>query len=185
MLLFSNKELDQIADIALPTDSSTSSKLALYLLARLGIHPDTVDMGPDLDEMLSKCDAALLIGDRALDEAQRNPELVKIDLGEEWQKQTGLPMVFGVFAAPISAPIKNLEQAHTDLFDNAIKFRDDNQRKQDVIQETVIRSGFSNPRITRYFNEVTNILTEDSVRGLEFFLSEVCGLETEIKWLDI
>ena len=185
VLLFSKRELTKIRDIALPTDSSTSKKLVLYLLSQLGLDPKTVDMGPDLDEMLSKCDAALLIGDRALDEAQRNPELVKMDLGEEWFKQTGLPMVFGVFAAPVSAPVNKLKQAHHDLLENAKKFRDEQQIKDDVIRDTVIRSGFSKDRINGYFNEVTNILTDDSVRGLELFLTEVCGLETDIQWLEI
>lgn len=185
VLLFSKRELTKIRDIALPTDSSTSKKLVLYLLSQLDLDPKTVDMGPDLDEMLSKCDAALLIGDRALDEAQRNPELVKMDLGEEWFKQTGLPMVFGVFAAPVSAPVNKLKQAHHDLLENAKKFRDEQQIKDDVIRDTVIRSGFSKDRINGYFNEVTNILTDDSVRGLELFLTEVCGLETDIQWLEI
>ncbi len=185
VLLFSKRELTKIRDIALPTDSSTSKKLVLYLLSQLGLDPKTVDMGPDLDEMLSKCDAALLIGDRALDEAQRNPELVKMDLGEEWFKQTGLPMVFGVFAAPVSAPVNKLKQAHHDLLENAKKFRDEQQIKDDVIRDTVIRSGFSKDRINGYFNEVTNILTDDSVRGLELFLTKVCGLETDIQWLEI
>jgi len=185
VLLFSKRELTQIRDIALPTDSSTSKKLVLYILSQLGLDPKTVDMGPDLDEMLSKCDAALLIGDRALDEAQRYPELVKMDLGEEWLKQTGLPMVFGVFAAPVSAPVNKLKQAHHDLLNNAKKFRDDQQIKDDVIRHTVIRSGFTKDRISEYFNEVTNILTADSVRGLEFFLTEVCGLERDIQWLEI
>ena len=185
VLLFSNRELGKIRDIALPTDSSTSRILVLYILSEMGLYPKTADMGPDLKEMLSKCDAALLIGDRALDEAQRCPELVKMDLGEEWQKLTGLPMVFGVFAAPSSAPVDKLKQAHNDLLSNAINFRDKPHIKDEVIRNTATRSGFSIDRINEYFNEVTNILSPDSVRGLEFFLTEVCGLETDIEWLDV
>ncbi len=185
VLLFSNRELHKIRDIALPTDSSTSRKLVLYILSEMGLDPKTLDMGPDLKEMLSKCDAALLIGDRALDEAQRNPDLVKMDLGQEWQKLTGLPMVFGVFAAPSSAPVDKLKQAHNDLLSNAINFRDNQQVKDEVIRATATRSGFSIERINGYFNEVTNILSPDSVTGLELFLTEVCGLETDIEWLEV
>jgi predicted solute-binding protein len=126
-----------------------------------------------------------LIGDRALDEAQRNPDLVKMDLGQEWQKLTGLPMVFGVFAAPSSAPVDKLKQAHNDLLSNAINFRDNQQVKDEVIRATATRSGFSIERINGYFNEVTNILSPDSVTGLELFLTEVCGLETDIEWLEV
>ena len=46
-------------------------------------------MGPDLGQMLERCDGALLIGDRALDEAARHPELVRMDLGEAWKDWTG------------------------------------------------------------------------------------------------
>ena len=81
--------------------------------------------------------------------------------------------------------MNKLKQAHHDLLNNAKKFRDDQQIKDDVIRHTVIRSGFTKDRISEYFNEVTNILTDDSVRGLEFFLTEVCGLETDIQWLEI
>lgn len=185
VLLFSKLPIDKITNIALPTDSSTSRKLLLYILAKLGFQPKTTDMGPDLNEMLETCDAALLIGDRALDEAERNPSLVKMDLGEEWLKLTGLPMVFGVFAAPVSAPENKLRKAHQDLLANATQFRDNEKIRQQVIQSTVNRSGFSSNRVKEYFSEVTNILNEDSVKGLELFLKDVCGMEPEINWLKV
>ena len=80
-------------------------------------------MGPDLSHMLDICDAALLIGDRALDEANRFPELVKLDLGSEWKRITGLPMVFAVFAALNTEDKHMLNMAHNELLDNAIKFK--------------------------------------------------------------
>jgi predicted solute-binding protein len=68
---------------------------------------------------------------------------------------------------------------------NAINFRDNPQIKDEVIRNTAARSGFSIERINVYFNEVTNILSPDSVRGLEFFLTEVCGLKNDIEWLEV
>ena len=50
-------------------------------------------MGPDLDTMLERCDGALLIGDRALDRAKTNPELVRLDLGQAWLELTGLSLI--------------------------------------------------------------------------------------------
>ena len=82
VLLFGNRDPSQMRDIALPTDSSTSRKLCMWLLNEMGIQPRPVDMGPDLSQMLDRCDGALLIGDRALDEAARHPELIRMDLGQ-------------------------------------------------------------------------------------------------------
>jgi chorismate dehydratase len=185
VLLFSKKELAEIKDIAMPTDSSTSRKLALYLLAQRGITPDVSEMGPDLDEMLGRCDSALLIGDRALDEAQRNPDYVKMDLGLEWKQLTGLPMVFGVFAASKSAPKNKLKSAHQELYSNVTNFYESQLIKEKVIDETSMRSGFSKSRVRDYFSEVTNLLDGSSIAGLEKFLTEVCEVNLEIEWLEV
>ncbi|MDP6379496.1 MAG: menaquinone biosynthesis protein [Candidatus Thalassarchaeaceae archaeon] len=185
VLLFSNRELDSIRDIALPSDSSTSSKLVMYILEHHGLDPKATEMGPDLDEMLNQCDAALLIGDRALDEAYRHPELVKLDLGAEWKNITGLPMVFAVFAAPIDSDVESLRRAHRDLSSNARNFNEDMKIKEEVIISTSIRSGFSSDRVKNYFSEVTNILDDHAVKGLEYFLQEVCEIDLPVNWLDV
>jgi predicted solute-binding protein len=51
-------------------------------------------MPPDLDAMLARADAALIIGDLALflDHAAAGAQ--KIDLGELWTQSTGLPFVY-------------------------------------------------------------------------------------------
>lgn len=185
VLIFSEKELSQIQNIALPTDSATSRKLALHLLQKRGINPIPLDMGPDLDEMLGRCDAALLIGDRAIDESQRHPDLVKMDLGEEWFNNTGFPMVFGVFAAIKQAPTKELIEAYQMLSTNVKQFSSDDSVRQKVVKQTSNRSGFSELRVDNYFREVTNLLTEDGKKGLELFLKEVCGFDGDIDWLEI
>ena len=96
VLLFGEREIEEMRDVALPTDSATSRRLLMYLLNKRGHDPRPVEMGPDLESMLERCDGALLIGDRALHEAQKRPDLVRMDLGMEWKDVTGLPMVFAV-----------------------------------------------------------------------------------------
>ena len=44
--------------------------------------------------MLKRCDAALLIGDRALFTEHETAGLEKIDLGEEWEAMTNSPFVW-------------------------------------------------------------------------------------------
>jgi len=53
-------------------------------------------MAPDLDAMLGACDAALLIGDPAL-QVDRS-RYVTLDLAEEWVARTGKAFVFAFWA---------------------------------------------------------------------------------------
>ena len=97
--LFSTKPVSQVRSIAADTSSRTSSGLLRVLCYEaFGVDPSFVPMPPNIDEMLTACDAALLIGDPALylDPASRG--LLKIDLGEEWTKLTGLPFVWAFWA---------------------------------------------------------------------------------------
>ena len=54
-------------------------------------------MAPDLDAMLARADAALIIGDNALF-LDPQPPVRKIDLGALWTESTGLPFVYAVWA---------------------------------------------------------------------------------------
>jgi chorismate dehydratase len=59
-----------------------------------GIAPRFIDEGPDLEMMVGRADAALLIGDPALFADHRRLGLDKIDLGLAWKDFTGLPFVY-------------------------------------------------------------------------------------------
>jgi chorismate dehydratase len=94
--LFHHGPLEKVRRVALDTSSRTSVTLAKVLLReRLGRSPQYVPMAPSLVDMLAVADAALLIGDPALDAEDRAP---KLDLGEEWFRVTGLPFVFAFWA---------------------------------------------------------------------------------------
>ena len=178
VLLFGTRPIAEMRDIALPSDSATSRRLLMYLLGLHGISPRAVEMGPDLSKMLERADGALLIGDRALDEAIRNPHLVQMDLGQEWFDQSGLPMVFGVFAARRDSPAEYLAEALQDLLNAQNKFSDVKHREY-VVARSAERSKFSAIRIEKYFSKVSNNMFDEEVAGLKRFLSEVCGVEDE------
>ena len=80
--------------------------------------------------MLERCDGALLIGDRALDRAKLNPELVRLDLGQAWLDLTGQPMVFGVFAARKDTPIEAIKTAHAALLTRLDSFETDSLTRE-------------------------------------------------------
>ena len=178
VLLFGNRDPAQMRDIALPTDSSTSRKLCMWLLNEMGIQPRPVDMGPDLAQMLERCDGALLIGDRALDEAARHPEMIRMDLGQAWKDLTGHPMVFAVYAARRDAPAGILKEAHQLLKSQLESFENEQGVRESVIHSTAIRSGFNDERIAQYFDEVVNRLDSEGMNGLSHFLEHVCDVET-------
>jgi chorismate dehydratase len=140
--LYTTKPLGDVRSIAMDISSRTSVALARVLCAReFKIRPVIHSSGPDLDSMLTWCDAALLIGDHALFLDVNTVRLTasaeatavrrsvtrrrkadtpyegieKIDLGEVWTRMTGLPFVYAFWAGRADAltadDVRALQQA--------------------------------------------------------------------------
>ena len=177
VLLFGNKPLEKMESIALPSDSSSSVALMRYILKQKHLKPKLTVMGPDVDKMLEFADGALIIGDRALDASRLHPEKVKLDLGMEWQRITGNPMVFGVFAARKDTPHENIERAYLSLLEQLVEFESNTARRELIVKLSSKSSGLSNSRLDQYFSEVFNRLDEQHIIGLNRFLKDACGLK--------
>lgn len=97
--VFSTRPVEQVRSIALDTSSRASSGL-LRVLCReaFGVEPEFLPMEPEIPAMLARCDAGLLIGDPALYMDHDASGLLKIDLGEQWTRFTGLPFVWAFWA---------------------------------------------------------------------------------------
>jgi chorismate dehydratase len=99
--LFLARPLAEARRVALDASSRTSVALLRILLReQLGREPEWVEMAPDVPAMLEAADAALVIGDPALDYAGGAEHL---DLGAEWLRLTGLPFVWAFWAGPAGA----------------------------------------------------------------------------------
>lgn len=97
--LFTDRPATALRSIAVDASSRTAVALLRVLCAEwFDIEPTLVTLRPDLDTMLKRCDAALLIGDRALYQEHETNGLDKIDLGEEWVAMTSLPFVWAFWA---------------------------------------------------------------------------------------
>jgi chorismate dehydratase len=97
ILLVSNKPLEDIRTIALDTSSMTSVALTKVLFEKwIGGDRTFTPMSPGLATMLAANDAALLIGDPAL-QVDRS-RYYTLDLAEEWIRYTGKPFVFAFWA---------------------------------------------------------------------------------------
>src|ERR1700722_9156014 len=116
LLLISKVPIAETKSIALDRSSRSTQALTKILCARhWQIAPQFQEMAPDLCEMLSANDAALLIGDTALrvslasrgavccDAATlgiRDPQKLYVyDIVEQWRAMTGLSAVLAVWAA--------------------------------------------------------------------------------------
>jgi chorismate dehydratase len=96
--IFSRVPVDQIATLALDISSRTSVALTRILCARRwNIAPKLIPAEPDLRAMLTRADAALVIGDPALAIDAEREGVLKIDLGSEWDALTGLPFVYAMW----------------------------------------------------------------------------------------
>jgi len=124
LLLISKKPVREIRSLALDRSSRSTQALTRILCAeKWAIAPNFIEAAPNLTEMLTQSDAALLIGDPALrislgieKESQPGAEgeticpasvlgitsselLYVYDVVGEWRSLTGLPAVLAVWAA--------------------------------------------------------------------------------------
>jgi predicted solute-binding protein len=125
-------------------------------------------MAPDLSSMLEAADAALIIGDAAL---QLDPPALSehgfhvADLGEEWVRMTGLPMVFAVWAGNRSVWSEQLE----DAFVQSARFG--LERLDDIAQSEHARRGVPLEVARDYLrNNIVYELGEREYRGMDRFL---------------
>jgi chorismate dehydratase len=112
--LFTTKPMGDVRTIAMDPSSRTSVALVRVLCARwFKIQPSFEESrqsptppliagtpaGGDLDDLLTRADAALVIGDSALFlEGSSDGRILKVDLGDAWQQLTGLPFVYAFWA---------------------------------------------------------------------------------------
>ena len=130
--LFSQRPTNAIRSIAVDSSSRTAFALLRVLCAQwFDLEPKFVKMRPDLPAMLKRCDAALLIGDRALFTEHEMVGLEKVDLGEEWAAMTGLPFLWAFWAGRPDV----LEPAHVEALQSA---RDEGVAAIDAIAEQFV-----------------------------------------------
>jgi len=187
VLLFSWHERWQDLDgrrIALTNHSATAARLVRLLSAeRYGIAPKYVTMPPDLDAMLTAADAALLIGDIALVEgtlrrtvAGRSRPYI-FDLGAEWRDWTGLPFVFGVWAARADR-LKQIDRSgvlaairHSKMSGLA--------HIDEIAASYATRLGLAPEICARYLRRLRYDLNADDQRGLRRYLETVVP---DLRW---
>ena len=168
ILLVSAKPMADIRTVALDSSSLTSAALARVLFEKYwGGAREFSSVSPDLDTMLSGNDAALLIGDPAL-QVDRS-RYYTWDLAEEWIRLTGKPFVFAFWA------VRDEAARHSSLDLPAIfqKSRDhglelENLRR--IAQEWSVKLGLPAEDLHAYLTlNIFYYLDESCLEGLRLF----------------
>jgi chorismate dehydratase len=150
VIILSKVPPEEIRTLALDTSSRTSVVLAQILLReRYGVDAQVVDMKPDQDAMLERCDAALLIGDVAM--RTRREGLAVMDLAEEWHAWTGLPFVFALWTVREDAPVLAVPGGVGPFFHRSLEMGKDNLTA--MVDEAWRTIGWTKPELREYLTE--------------------------------
>jgi chorismate dehydratase len=189
--LFSKLPIEDLhgKKVALTNTSATSQALVRIIMARYyNISPEYFNSVPELGAMLMEADAALLIGDDALRAFYKTRDRLHVyDLGQEWKKFTGLPMVFAVWAMRQDWAVKHLDQVKVirDTFVDSIRFSLDNI--QDAAAKASQWEDFEADYLVDYFCKLKFDFNERKQEGLREYYRQahILGLIDEVPPLKI
>ena len=170
ILLVSKFPVEKVRTVAMDTSSMTSVALTKVLFEKwLGGGRNFTPMEPNVEAMLARCDAGLLIGDPALqvDRARYHT----LDLAEEWIRYTGKPFVFAFWAVR-EAAVREADPAR-DLAAIFRESRDHGLQKSNLDQiarEWAPRVGLSEDGVLQYLTENIHYqLDAGCLEGLRLF----------------
>lgn len=172
ILLVSRKPVDagwtEARTVALDTSSMTSVALAKILFAKwLGGAREYKPMAPDLDAMLNACDAALLIGDPAL-QVDRS-RYCTLDLAEEWVARTGKSFVFAFWAIRKQS-VEGRSAAITDTFTTSRDNGLSPKNLETIVHEWAQRLGLTAEVVCNYLTQnIHYYLDSQSLEGLQLY----------------
>lgn len=176
VLLVQLRDAREIHSVALDASSRSSVVLLKLLLKmKLGREPRYEEHPPDLEDMLRRYDAALIIGDAAL---KLSPHEYSItDLASEWIRWQQRPFVFAFWACRSNL---SLAEDLVDIFHSAREWG--LQRREEIVTSFSRRLELPVPFLREYL--VRNIDYEFSPKHLEglerfFRLAFEAGLTTQ------
>ena len=175
-----NRSLANLRSVAADTASRTTLAYARILFHQWG-NSDVpfVPMAADLDAMLDRADAAIVIGDPALmaleERANRfertGEELVYHDLAQEWKALTGLPFVSAVWGVAGNFHLDRLSEDFIRSRDQGLKNIDalvTEWRRQIPLAEETIRAYLT--------TNIHYVLDEECIEGISGFFRMAADL---------
>jgi chorismate dehydratase len=178
VLLVSRKQhLESIRSVALDESSRTSATLVKIIFREfLRRDAEWTTRSPDLDEMLERNDAALIIGDPAMVFARGNLRIW--DMASLWRNYTGLGFVFAMWM------LNNSAMDHVRTIDFAAARDEGVENKREIISEYQKLLGLSRESLQDYLdNNICFRLDNQMQQGLNLYyeLAHKNGLIEVIK----
>lgn len=171
--------------VAIPSASATSVVLLKILLhAHWGVRPEYHWFDQAVDEPLSSgADAALFIGDVALREGLHSTLPHRHDLGEVWNRFTGLPFAFAVWQASGGTPAQ-LGALHRLLVESRAYYHQHAERLADTFSA---RYDLPASLLAPYWRGLSYDLDGAMIEGLRRFYSlaaEIGEIDAapELRW---
>ena len=160
--LFSEVPMEQIDTVILDYQSRTSVNLARVLLKEYWKKEVVFqDATPDFREKIKGTTAAVVIGDRALEQISMSAYMY--DLGAAWKAHTGLPFVFAAWVAN-----KPLDEDFIDAFNKA------NAYGVSHIDDVLADLNYPAYDLKKYYTEnLSYPLTDEKRKGLALFLEKL------------
>jgi chorismate dehydratase len=161
--------LREVRTVALDTSSMTSVALTKILFAKwIGGPREYKPMAPDLALMLHHCDAALIIGDPAL-QVDRSQYLT-LDLAEEWVACTGKPAVFAFWAIRQQSLARRDEAAIARTFKDSRDHGLSAENVEFIAQKWAKSLGLAVETVRTYLTQnIYYYLDDPCLQGLQLF----------------
>ncbi len=173
ILLVSKVPMENVRTIATDTSSRTSVALTQVLFAKFfGGHREFTPHPPVLQEMLKNHDAALLIGDSALQISLHDSPYHLYDLAHDWKRLTGKPFVFAFWAVRLDALQR--QPKGLDLIKTFQQSREHGLQPESIsamATEWAPRLGLTEPEVVTYLTDnIHYYLDRENHAGLQLFL---------------
>ncbi len=163
--VYFRSELEDVATLAVDPAFAAEVVLAKIVLSEeFDVEPQIVPVAGDLDAMLARADAALLVGDQALREAASHANA--LDLIESWVQMTDLPYVHGIWCARE----RDLQEEHVTLLQQA-RYQGTEQLEAIATRAAERQEfpGFTADHLLEYLERFSYDLPDEALEGIKEF----------------
>jgi chorismate dehydratase len=172
VFLFSKRPVGSLGGLTVLTSSQSETSVALLhiiLKKFLGVDCGFRQTSEPIESAIASAEAYMLIGDDALREAPKRPELYVYDLGDLWYKHTGLPSVFALWIVRKDCVDKKPELLARFRRDLDIARTSAMENLDAVAAASPIRDLLSEKELISYWKGISYDFGEEHKEGLELF----------------
>jgi chorismate dehydratase len=191
VLICSNEKLEfselEGKTLCIPDTTASSAALIKILLWQKGVKTNIMQCHGDIKYMLNQGDAALLIGDSAINAIGKYTIIA--DLGNEWKKMTGKKMVYALWVAREEFAREHPDEVRyvlkTLLESKDYAYTNVNEIAGFIAQQKKIDCSFMH----EYLHTLNYDLDDESVESLKLYFefAKECGImgDVELRFFDM